>query len=105
MTTPSQTAATAGASRGGALVTGAGSGLGREIARQLAALGYAVHVTDVDGATAAQTADELGAGAWSSALDVTDADACRTAAQATAARAGSLAVWVNNAGILRTGHA
>jgi short-subunit dehydrogenase len=38
-------------------------------------------------------------------MDVADAEACRAAAAATAARAGSLAVWVNNAGILRTGHA
>jgi NAD(P)-dependent dehydrogenase (short-subunit alcohol dehydrogenase family) len=105
MTTSPQTAATASASRGGALVTGAGSGLGREIARQLAALGYAVHASDVDGDAAARTAQQLGAPAWSSALDVADAEACRVAAQATAQRAGTLAVWVNNAGILRTGPA
>jgi NAD(P)-dependent dehydrogenase (short-subunit alcohol dehydrogenase family) len=105
MTTGTESPAAATAPLGGALVTGAGGGLGREIARQLAARGYAVHVTDVDGATAAQTAAQLGSRAWSSALDVADADACRTAARETAQRAGSLAVWVNNAGVLRTGHA
>jgi NAD(P)-dependent dehydrogenase (short-subunit alcohol dehydrogenase family) len=41
---------------GGALVTGAGRGLGFEIARELAGRGYAVHVTDVDDAAAAEPA-------------------------------------------------
>lgn len=90
---------------GGALVTGAGRGLGREIARCLAARGLAVHVTDVDGEAAAAVAAELGTPAWSSALDVRDAAACSAAARATAERAGSLDVWVNNAGVLRTGTA
>jgi short-subunit dehydrogenase len=91
--------------RAGALVTGAGGGMGREIARMLDARGYAVHVTDIDGARAAETAAQLSAAAWASALDVGDAAACGAAARATAERAGSLAVWVNNAGILRTGSA
>jgi NAD(P)-dependent dehydrogenase (short-subunit alcohol dehydrogenase family) len=88
---------------GGALVTGAGRGLGLEIARELAARGHAVHVTDVDEAAAAEAASKLGGGAWWSRLDVADAEACRAAARATAERAGSLEVWVNNAGILPTG--
>jgi NAD(P)-dependent dehydrogenase (short-subunit alcohol dehydrogenase family) len=88
---------------GGALVTGAGRGLGREIARALAARGYAVHVTDLDGAAAKDAAQELGGRAWASALDVANAADCIAAARATAERAGSLEVWVNNAGILHTG--
>jgi NAD(P)-dependent dehydrogenase (short-subunit alcohol dehydrogenase family) len=88
---------------GGALVTGAGRGLGFEIARQLAGRGYAVHVTDVDETAAAGAAAKLGGAAWSSPLDVVDAAACHAAAGATAERVGSLEVWVNNAGILPTG--
>jgi len=93
------------AAHGGALVTGAGRGLGFEIARELSERGYAVHVTDIDEATAAEAAGKLGGGAWSSRLDVADDSACRAAARATAERAGSLDVWVNNAGILPTGFA
>lgn len=86
-----------------ALVTGAGRGLGLEIARKLAGRGYQVAVTDVDEAGASAAADELGAGAWSLPLDVTDGEACRAAATEVVDRSGSLDVWVNNAGILFTG--
>src|SRR4051812_15870616 len=89
---------------GGALVTGAGGGLGLEIARRLAARGLAVHLTDVDAARVEAAAQEIGGSAFASALDVRDAGACEAAARATAERAGSLDVWVNNAGILRTGY-
>ncbi len=85
-----------------AVVTGAGSGLGRAIALDLASRGFLVNVTDVDVDAAARTAAEIGAGGTSTALDVRDEAACRAAAE-TAARSGSLDVWVNNAGILFSG--
>jgi NAD(P)-dependent dehydrogenase (short-subunit alcohol dehydrogenase family) len=87
-----------------ALVTGAGRGLGAEIARALAARGLTVHVTDLDQAAAAAVAMSIGGSAFSSALDVRDRDACEAAAAMTQERAGSLDVWVNNAGVLVTGH-
>jgi NAD(P)-dependent dehydrogenase (short-subunit alcohol dehydrogenase family) len=85
-----------------AVVTGAGGGLGRAIALDLAGRGYLVHATDVDAAAAAATAGDIGAGGTSSELDVTDTEACRATAAATS-RAGSLDLWVNNAGVLITG--
>jgi NAD(P)-dependent dehydrogenase (short-subunit alcohol dehydrogenase family) len=92
-------------STGGAVVTGAGRGLGLAIAHVLAERGLSVHVTDVDAAAAADAAHQIGGAAFSSALDVRDPEACRAAARATVQRTGSLAVWVNNAGVLITGPA
>jgi NAD(P)-dependent dehydrogenase (short-subunit alcohol dehydrogenase family) len=89
---------------GAALVTGAGRGLGLEIARALAGRGLTVHLTDVDLDAAQAAAGELGPPAFASRLDVRDAEACRVAAALAVERAGSLDVWVNNAGILVTGH-
>jgi NAD(P)-dependent dehydrogenase (short-subunit alcohol dehydrogenase family) len=54
----------------GALVTGAGGGLGLAIAKRLADRGLAVHVTDVDGDAAVVAAEGIGGDAWSSRLDV-----------------------------------
>lgn len=85
-----------------AVVTGAGSGLGRAIAAELAGRGYRVHATDVDAESAARTASELDGGAEGSALDVRDEAACRALADAVA-RAGSLDLWVNNAGVFFPG--
>jgi NAD(P)-dependent dehydrogenase (short-subunit alcohol dehydrogenase family) len=94
----------AGPTLGAALVTGAGRGLGLEIARALAARGLTVHVTDVDEATASAAAERIGPPAFSSTLDVRDREACEAAAATTVERAGSLDVWVNNAGVLVTGY-
>jgi NAD(P)-dependent dehydrogenase (short-subunit alcohol dehydrogenase family) len=85
------------------VVTGAGGGLGRAIAIELAGLGYAVTVSDVDGDAAARTAEEIGGHAGSAVLDVRDDAACRKLATATVAEHGALDLWVNNAGVLRTG--
>ena len=86
-----------------AVVTGAGRGLGLAIAHSLAERGLTVHATDVDAAAAEQAAAELGGEAFSSPLDVRDDGACRKVAEATVERAGSLDVWVNNAGLLLPG--
>jgi NAD(P)-dependent dehydrogenase (short-subunit alcohol dehydrogenase family) len=84
-----------------AVVTGAGRGLGRLIARGLARKGMAVLVTDVDAASARDTAMTIGGGAWAMEQDVRDVDSHRRVASAAAER-GELAVWVNNAGVLRS---
>jgi NAD(P)-dependent dehydrogenase (short-subunit alcohol dehydrogenase family) len=85
-----------------AVVTGAGSGLGRAIAAELIGRGYRVHVTDVDAGAADRVAAELGDEARGSALDVRDEAACRGLADSIG-RTGTLDLWVNNAGVLFSG--
>lgn len=87
-----------------AVVTGAGSGLGRAIAAELIERGYRVHVTDVDAGAADRVAAELGPEARGSALDVRDEAACSGLAESIG-RTGTLDLWVNNAGVLFSGPA
>jgi NAD(P)-dependent dehydrogenase (short-subunit alcohol dehydrogenase family) len=87
---------------GVAVVTGAGRGFGREIALRLAERSYTVLATDIDGDAAAATAERTGG--FSMQLDVRDPAAHRAAARSAIER-GPLEVWVNNAGVLRTGKA
>lgn len=85
------------------LVTGAGQGNGRAIARGLAWAGATVVVTDMHAGNAAETAALIsteGGRAVSHVLDVTDADACRTVARDVEAATGAISVVVNNAGII-----
>ncbi len=89
----------------GALVTGAGRGLGRGIAELLADRGYTVAVTDVDEQTAVTAAAEIGRGAFAIALDVRDDARVRAVCAEVVERTGRLDVWVNNAGVLLTGPA
>jgi rhamnulose-1-phosphate aldolase/alcohol dehydrogenase len=87
-----------------ALVTGGGSGIGRAVARRLAAEGAHVAVTDVDAAAAERVADEVtravgGGRALGLPLDVTQEASVRAAVEATILRWGGLDVLVSNAGI------
>ncbi len=89
----------------GALVTEAGGPMGWGIARALSGLGYAVHLTDMDGRLAARVAAELGPQCFGSALDVRSLPACRAAASRTRRRFGSLDLWVNVAAVAGSGSA
>ena len=85
-----------------ALVTGAGSGLGRASAQMLAAEGAAVAVTDVNRQTAHATADEIsGNGGQAIALghDVTRPDEWQAAIDETFSALGGINILVNNAGV------
>lgn len=82
-----------------AVVTGGAAGIGRAIAEVLAEAGARVVVADRDFAAAEATASALKGHAL--ALDVTDAEACETAAARLAGDHGPAAILVNNAGIVQ----
>jgi NAD(P)-dependent dehydrogenase (short-subunit alcohol dehydrogenase family) len=94
-----------------ALVTGAGSGIGRATAHALAAKGVTVLCTDIDGAAAGKTACECaelpnrgGHGAHRSfRLDVSDRAEVDALAAAVTDDHGALSILVNNAGVGMTG--
>jgi NAD(P)-dependent dehydrogenase (short-subunit alcohol dehydrogenase family) len=86
--------------QGVAVVTGAGSGLGRAIARKLAADGFAVAALDLDEASARETARQIGANAAGYGADVNRSAELDRAVSAAIAALGPLEVMVNNAGIL-----
>ena len=79
------------------VVTGGARGIGRGIAERMVARGHRVVITDIDGAAAAATAEEIGA-AQGVEHDVRDPAAHHEVA-AAAARHGVLRAWFNNAGV------
>lgn len=89
--------------QGLAVVTGAGSGLGRAIAQALAKKGYAVAALDLDEASAAETAGTIastGARASAYRADTSKAPEIDAAVGAAVRELGALDVMVNNAGVL-----
>lgn len=86
-----------------ALITGAGSGIGRASALMMAAEGAAVVVTDIGEPQALAAVDEIraaGGRAIGLALDVTRAEHWEAAVQRTLDAFGRLDILVNNAGRL-----
>jgi len=87
-----------------AVVTGAGSGIGRAIAAGYAREGARVVLLDIDEQAAAAAAQEIrasGGAAQSFALDVTRREDCVAVAKRIADEVGQVSILVNNAGIAR----
>lgn len=83
-----------------ALITGAGSGIGRGLALELANLGATIWVTDYDPAGLEETAEQVrqaDAEVWQSQLDVTAKDQIEQLADELASRPVDL--LINNAGL------
>lgn len=88
-----------------AVITGAGSGIGRSTALLAAREGAIVHVVDRDAERAAEVAAEIreaGGEAWEHAVDVADAAAVERLAEEVFSRHAAVHLLMNNAGI---GHA
>jgi NAD(P)-dependent dehydrogenase (short-subunit alcohol dehydrogenase family) len=87
-----------------AVVTGAGSGIGRAIASGYAREGAKVVLLDINAQAAAEAAEEIGRSggkAESFALDVTSREDCVAVANRVADKVGQVSILVNNAGITR----
>ncbi len=87
-----------------AVVTGAGSGIGRAIAAGYAREGAQVALVDINATAAEQAAQEIreaGGQAASFALDVTNRGDCVAIAKRVAAQLGPVSILVNDAGINR----
>lgn len=83
-----------------ALVTGAGSGIGRATAQELAAKGARLIVCDVNEQALAALAQELGLRCvLAERVDVSDPEAMRALAERVHAAHGALDILVNNAGV------
>jgi NAD(P)-dependent dehydrogenase (short-subunit alcohol dehydrogenase family) len=89
-----------------AIVTGAGTGLGRGIAQELAEAGANIAVVEIDSSSAEVAAEELGAvgvEARAYPTDVARSDQVDAAFKAVVDDFGRLDIVVNNAGISRVG--
>jgi NAD(P)-dependent dehydrogenase (short-subunit alcohol dehydrogenase family) len=85
-----------------AVVTGAGSGIGRSLAQQLAAAGSALAIADIDEPGLSQTSQSLAktsALVTAHVLDVADEDGVRSFAEDVSKRHGRATLLINNAGI------
>lgn len=81
-----------------AVITGAATGIGEAIARELASAGATIVIADVDGTAAEATAATIER-AFAVAVDITSEKSVRKAFDAVLRRAGRVDVLVNNAGI------
>lgn len=82
-----------------ALVTGAATGIGYEVARRIVEEGGSVALVDINGARAQESAARLGGRALGLAADVADEPSIAGAVAEAAGRFGRLDVLVNSAGI------
>jgi meso-butanediol dehydrogenase/(S,S)-butanediol dehydrogenase/diacetyl reductase len=84
------------------IVTGAGRGIGAEIARELARNGASVCIADLNEEAATSVAASIGSSAMAVKVDVASRGSVKTMIAAAVERFGRLNVMFNNAGVSQT---
>ena len=85
-----------------AFITGAGSGLGRELALKLAAENWNIGITDINENAIAESKkmiEEKGGKAWTFVFDVSQKEAYQKAFEEFTTTTGGIDVIINNAGV------
>ncbi|MEM1286653.1 MAG: SDR family NAD(P)-dependent oxidoreductase [Pseudomonadota bacterium] len=82
-----------------AIITGGAQGIGKAVAEKLRDGGASIAIWDMDVALATETAQELGGGSFSCAVDVSDWNSVTDAMAKTLDATGRVDVCVNSAGI------
>ena len=86
-----------------AVITGAGSGIGRSLVEGFVAEGATVVAADIDLASAEDTAAGAGPAAHAAQVDVADPDSVLALADSCFATHGQVDVLINNAGVFQGG--
>lgn len=85
-----------------ALITGAGGGLGLQMARQFIEAGCTVFIADVNGESVEREAEKLGPNASALRMDVSDSAAVCAIVEAVS-QTNTVDVLINNAGVIAQG--
>ncbi len=86
-----------------AVITGAGSGIGRALVDNAVGKGMTVLACDIDGASAEETVADLGNAATSMQVDVADQSSVDALADEAFRRLGQVDLLINNAGVFQGG--
>ena len=86
-----------------AIVTGSAQGFGKGIAEEMYKEGATIVIADLNETLAKQVAEEMGERAYAVKVNVGDEESVAAMVQETVEKFGGLDIFVNNAGVVRSG--